>query len=107
MEIGELRHRIIIQKLTTILNENGFKIDTWIDYKTVWASISNLRGREYYVAATIKAENTVKFKIRYIDGIDTTMRIRFRDKSYNIISIDNIKYENKYIEIKAMEVEDG
>ncbi len=107
MEIGELRHRITFQKLITILNENGFEIDTWKDYKMVWASISNLQGREYYAAAAIKAENTVKFKIRYIYGIDTTMRIMFREKSYNIISIDNIKYENKYIEIKAMEVENG
>ena len=50
-------------------------------------------------------ENTVKFTIRYLPGIDTTMRILFKDKHYNITSIDNIKYRNRFIEIKAMEVD--
>lgn len=34
------------------------------------------------------------------------MQIRFKDKQYNITAIDNIKYENKYLEIKAQEVKD-
>jgi SPP1 family predicted phage head-tail adaptor len=32
------------------------------------------------------------------------MRILFQGKQYNITSIDNIKYQNRYIEIKAQEV---
>jgi SPP1 family predicted phage head-tail adaptor len=50
-------------------------------------------------------ENTVKFTIRYLEGIDTSMRILFKNKPYNIISLDNIKYRNKFIEIKAIEVD--
>ncbi len=104
MEIGELRHRVTIQKLTTGINENGFEVRTWKDYKTVWAAASNLHGREYYAAATVQAENTVKFTIRYLEGLDTTMRVLFQGRQYNITSIDNIKYQNRYMEIKAMEV---
>lgn len=105
MSIGELRHRIIFQRLASAVNENGFQIEVWQDYKTVWASVSNLSGREYYQAASIQAEKIVKFLVRYIDGLDTTMRIVFKDKKYSITYIDNIKYENKYIEIKALEVD--
>ena len=105
MDIGELRHRITFQKLTATTNENGFEIEDWQDYKTVWVAITNLHGREYFEAAVIKAENTVKFRIRYIPNIEPTMRIIFTDKQYNITSIDNIKYANKLIEIKALEVE--
>ena len=104
MEIGELRHRITIQKLTTGINENGFEVETWEDYRTVWAVASNLHGREYYAAAAVQAENTVKFTIRYLTGLDTTIRILFRGKQYNITAIDNIKYQNRFIEIKALEV---
>ncbi|NRY61511.1 SPP1 family predicted phage head-tail adaptor [Clostridium beijerinckii] len=103
--IGDLRHRITFQKFTTVVNENGFEEEAWQDYKTVWASVSNLSGREYYQAAAIQAEKTVKFLIRYIEDIDTSIRILFKDKQYNITSIDNVKYSNKYIEIKALEVE--
>lgn len=105
MVIGNLRHRIIFQKFTTVVNENGFEEEMWQEYKTVWASVSNLSWREYYQAAAIQAEKTVKFLIRYIEGIDTDMRILFNDKQYNITSINNMKYTNKYIEIKTLEVD--
>jgi SPP1 family predicted phage head-tail adaptor len=107
VEIGDLRHRITFQKLTTSVNENGFEVETWEDMRTVWAAVSNLHGREYFAAAAVQAENTVKFTIRYLPDIDTTMRISFRDKQYNITSIDNIKYQNRFIEIKALEVITG
>jgi SPP1 family predicted phage head-tail adaptor len=104
MNPGDLRHRITLQKFTITTNENGFEIETWEDFKTVWAKVTNLHGREYYVAAAVQAENTVKFTIRYIEGLDTSMRILFRGRQYNITSIDNIEYQNRYIEIKGQEV---
>ena len=107
VEIGDLRHRITFQKHTTTINENGFEVETWEDYRTVWAVASNLHGREYYAAAAVQAENTVKFTIRYLTGLDTTMRIVFQGKQYNITAIDNIKYQNRYLEIKAQEVVSG
>ena len=102
MEIGELNKRITIKQFTTIVNENGFNEDTWANIATVWAKVTNLSGREYFAAAAVQAENTVKFTIRYMGNITTDMRILFQDKIYNITFIDNIKYGNRYIEIKAM-----
>lgn len=105
VDIGDLRHRIIFQSLITTTNENGFEIQTLENYKTVWASVSNLSGKEYFAAATIQAEKTVKFTVRFTKGITESMTINFEGKQYNITSIDNIKYANKFIEIKAMEVD--
>lgn len=107
MGIGELKHRITFQKLTTSINENGFETEGFIEFKTVWASISNLSGREYFAAAEVQKERTIKFKMRAIFDIDETMRIAFQGKHYNITSIDNIRYENKYVEVKALEVEEN
>jgi len=105
VKIGELKHRITFQNLVSELNENGFETEAWEQYKTLWAAVSNLNGREYFAAAVVQAENTVKFTIRYAPNIETTMKILFKDKKYNITSIDNIKYANKFIEIKALEVD--
>lgn len=105
MNIGDMKHRITIQKPVVIIDESGFERETWEDFKTVWASISNLHGREYFEAATVNAEKTIKFTIRFIDGIDNSMRISFKGKQYEITFIDNIKYENRFLEIKALEVE--
>jgi SPP1 family predicted phage head-tail adaptor len=105
MRTEELRHKIILQKLATFTNENGFETEAWQDYKTAWASVSNSSGKEYYQAAAVQAEKTVKFLIRYAGDIDTSMRILFRDKQYSITSADNIKYKNRFMEIKSVEVE--
>lgn len=102
--IGDLKHRITFQILIIANNENGFEEEVWQDYKIVWASVSNLSGREYYQAAGVQSETTVKFLIRYFEDINTEMRILFKDNQYNINSVDNIKYENKYIELRAVKI---
>lgn len=104
MSIGEMRHRITIQRITPTINENGFESEISQDFKTVCASVKKLHGKEYFAAKAVQAENTVKFTIRYIAGIDQTMKILFQGKAYNITSIDNIKYKKRYIEIQALEV---
>lgn len=105
MRAEELRHRITFQKLQSEISDNGFEIEAWIDFKTVWAKAANIHGKEYFEAAAVQKENTVKFLIRYTDGIDADMRILFKGKQYNITAIDNIRYANKFIEIKGVEVE--
>jgi len=105
MSIGEMRHRITFQRITPVINENGFEGEAPQEYKTVWAAATNLHGKEYFAAKAVQAENTVKFTFRFLEGIDQTMKILFQGKSYNINAIDNIKYKNRYIEIQASEVE--
>jgi SPP1 family predicted phage head-tail adaptor len=104
VEIGSLNKRIIFQEYTTTENEMGDSISTWVDFATVWASVTNLSGREYFAAMQVQAENTVKFTIRCNKNIDETMRIIFEGNNYNINFIDNIKYGNKFMEIKALAV---
>ncbi|GAB6170813.1 phage head closure protein [Paradesulfitobacterium aromaticivorans] len=104
MSIGEMRHRITIQRITPTINENGFEVELLKNFKTVCAAVKNLHGKEYFAAKAVQAENTVKFTIRFMDGIDQTMQILFQGRNYNITAIDNIKYKNRYIEIQAMEV---
>lgn len=105
MNSGELKNRITFLKPANLINENGFETEGFIEFKSVWAAVTNLSGREYFAAAAVQMEKTVKFVVRVIAGIDETMRILFRGKQYNITSIDNKKYENKYMEIKALEVD--
>ena len=107
MKIGEFKHRINIVKPVIEVNENGFEVETYATYKTLWAKAINLHGKEYFEAAAVQKERTVKFIFRAVKGIDETMKIDFSGKLYDITFIDNIKYENKYMEVKALEVDDG
>lgn len=108
VNIGQLNKRITIEKYTTINTENGFDEEKWVNYKTVWASINNLFGKEFYAAKAIQAENTVEFIVRYSKDLEVLnskdYRILWNKKSYNITFIDNIHYQNKWLKIKAIEV---
>ena len=102
MEIGKLNKRITFQKFATTVNENGFEVQEWVTFSTVWANIGNLFGKEYYAAAAVQEEKTVKFTVRYIKDLDTDMRILFDEKYYNITFINDINYAHKFLEVKAM-----
>ncbi len=104
--IEKLKHRITLQRLVSMVNSNGFEEQSWVDVASVWAGASNLHGREFFAAAAVQRENTIKFLIRYFPSVDQSMRIFFRGKQYDIIAIDNIKHENRYMEIQTEEVID-
>lgn len=111
VNVSDLKHRITIQKQGEIIyNDNGFPVnsDGFVDYKTISASINNLYGKEFYEAKAIQAENTVEFITRYskdLTGINPKeYRIVWNSKPYNITFVDNIKYQNKWLKIKAIEV---
>lgn len=106
MNPGELKHKVIIQRQVDEEDEKDISHCTWIDLKTVWCAINNLYGREYWTAKQYKAENTVQFIIRYgaCNDLSAKDRISWNGKLFNISSIDNVKYENKFIKIRAMEV---
>jgi SPP1 family predicted phage head-tail adaptor len=122
IKVGDLKHKITIQQYINTTDDDGYKVQKWVDIKNPWAKVENLYGREYFAAAAVQEERTVKFTIRYTKNLDETMRIKFgkktvyiRDKSGNVISskevdrvydikfIDNIKYANRFIEIQALE----
>ncbi|HIG0355910.1 TPA: phage head closure protein [Clostridium sporogenes] len=119
VKIGEMRHRITIQKYNTYQNENGFDIEEWDDYKTVWASMNNLGGKEFYAAKSTNSENTIEFIVRYSKDLEKINTKEYRIKTikdknvtkekdkyryFDITFIDNIKYENKWLKIKGVEV---
>ena len=102
MSIGELRHRITLVELRITEDMYGNQTKEWVEVANLWAKASNLYGKVYFTAASIHLEKMVVFTIRYRAGLNEEMIIRFKGKQYNIQFIDNIKYRNEYLEIKAM-----
>lgn len=108
MSIGSRRNRITFEVESTVTNDSGFQETTWQPIKTVWASMNNLFGREFWSAKGVQQENTIVFTVRYnrmIEELDTKKtRINLRGKHFKINHIDNVRYENKDIMIKAIEL---
>lgn len=106
MNPGRLNHRVTIQRHTSNEDEHGITKETWIDLKTLWCSMNNLHGKEYWRAKEYDAENTIEFVIRYGSCKDLSIkdRLQIGGALYNITSIDNVLYKNETLKIKALEV---
>jgi SPP1 family predicted phage head-tail adaptor len=104
VNIGELKHRVTIQKKA---EKKPLEDTTYTDFKTVWAKVSNLYGKEFIEAQKVEANISKKLIIRYIKDLDMSLNpnackdfiITYKGISYNILYIDNIKEQNKFMEI--------
>ncbi len=105
-DVGKvLRHRVVIQRKTVEADEIGNSVETWRDWRTVWAERSNLWGREYYAAKMVGEEETVVFMIRraaFVREIDTVNhRLVHLGSAYDIKQIDLV--DDAWVKVKAME----
>ena len=105
MNAGEYREPFTIEKNTYKPDEIGNQVSSWVEYYKGYAFVNNLYGSEYWEAAQTQAENTVVFTTRYhplLNKMNTKgFRIVYRGQIYNISSIDNVKYRNELVKIKA------
>ena len=104
MEIGKLRHRIIIQTITEGRDSSGGPIETIVDLYTVWASVSPLTGRELTNAQLINSEVTHQIAMRYRAGINAKCRALFGTRIFQLFEALNIDEQNITLQIGAKEV---
>ena len=103
MRAGPLRNRIIIEKTTESQSSSGEVDNTWSTFATVWASIEPLNVKEYFDSQQVNAEENTRFRIRYLLGVTTKMRISWNSRIYDIRSIININEINKEMVLMAVE----
>lgn len=83
-------------------NPNTYQpLERNVVFANIWAKVSALHGQEYYTAVSVKLEKQLSFIVRYRPDIDEKTNIWFDGRGYNIGFIDNVKYRNEYLEIKA------
>ena len=87
MRIGPLRHRITIEEKSVTRDAEGGEVVTWATFATVWASASSITGREFFASQQVNSTVSMKFGIRWLDGVTTAMRISFDSKLYNIVAV--------------------
>ncbi|WP_180114975.1 phage head closure protein [Acinetobacter sp. YH12063] len=84
---GELRHRIMVQKLTSGKDDDGYPIpEQWVDYMPLWAKVTHLSGKDLIAAQASNSKVVARVKIRYREDINTAMRVIYKGKTYAIDS---------------------
>lgn len=107
MKIGELRHRITLQKQINVQNDYGATVTQWQTVATVWAEIKPISGREYFSAQQVQSEITTQIWIRYRNDVVPTMRVAHNGKYYEIISVLNHNGRNTSLQLMCKDNPNG
>lgn len=97
--------RIIeIQEKTVSYNGYNEPIYTWASIAQVWAQISTTGGGEFYAAQKLNSAVQVLFKIRYGNSVNVQNRIRYENRIFEILSINDVDESHRELLISAKEV---
>lgn len=100
---ARLNKRVAIQKPKGESGAYNEPLDTWEDVVTMWAAIEPLRGREYFAAMSEHAEVTTRIRIRYRDGIDRTMRVKYGNTVFEILHIIHPEFAKRELQLMCKE----
>ena len=107
MRSGFLRHRVTLQMPISATNARGEKTKSWVDYRMVWARIQPTSGRDFLDVHQTESETTGTITMRYIAGVKSNMRIKYRDRYYEIVHPINTEEQDRQLQILVRELEGG
>lgn len=87
MRAGRLNARVTIQQRNAGQDSYGQPVNTWADVATVWANVTDIKGREFLAAQASQSAVTTKILIRDLDGVDAAMRVVHGVDVYNIVAV--------------------
>lgn len=84
---GELRERVTIQVSAESRNNLGETTLTWADFTTRWASVEGVSAREFLLNGQQDINLTHRVRMRYVDGLTQNMRLIWRGRTLEVISL--------------------
>ena len=104
MNIGNLNRRISILKYEVTRDEYGGEQREWVVQRTLWARIEPVSGTEYFKSQQVEAQNITTITIRYRTDISVLNRIKYLDKTYEIIGISDNFTNHKILTLNCKEI---
>ena len=87
MRIGDLRHRVTIEKKIVTIDAYGDEVVSWAEVATVWAAVEPLSGREFLEGRRQENEINHRIRIRYRQGLTPSMRVVWGPRAFDIESV--------------------
>lgn len=93
MDAGRLRERVTVQQASESRNALGETVLAWSTYAERWASVEGVSAREALAAGQQDVTITHRVRMRYVSGMTQNMRIAWRSRTLNIVSL--LEYDNR------------
>lgn len=103
-DIGELKHRISIeQKISKTDPSTGYPANVWEERFKLWAYMEDATGSEFFESGAVQMVQTTNFTIRWRNGLANDMRVVYKNRIYEIISISGGRNIGDLMIIKTRE----
>lgn len=107
MRAGKLRERITFEGYTETKGGNGEVSKTWSPLKSAWAEVRVLtersHTREQFEASQVNSFTRYDFHCRGLTGIDTSMRVSFEGRKFDIEAVISVGLLGRTTVIHARE----
>jgi SPP1 family predicted phage head-tail adaptor len=90
---GQLRERVTVQQPTRTTTDLGESQLSWSTYATRWASVEGVSSREALQFGQQQVEITHKVRMRYLNGLTSQMRLQWRSRTLDVVSV--LEYGNR------------
>jgi SPP1 family predicted phage head-tail adaptor len=108
MDPGKLNQRVTLQRRAAGADAMGQASGAWEDVATLWAQVLPLRGREFFAAAQVQQELSIKVTIRYRADVAPSMRLVWQGQPHDITGVVQIGGKKDWLEVMALGgVKDG
>ena len=101
--------KIVIREiLNDAANQNEYGEAASQNYQdvltNVWASISPVFGKEYWLAEQVQSKISTKIELDYITGIDRSMQVFYGDRIFEILAVIDIKEMHRTLQLMCKEL---
>ncbi|MEO1542991.1 MAG: phage head closure protein [Pseudomonadota bacterium] len=84
IRIGDLRDRVVIERVTLVDDGGGGVEETWVEVATVWASVRALSGDERVEADAISGQLTHEIHMRWRSDVGPDLRLRIGARVFDL-----------------------
>lgn len=93
MYAGRLRERVTVQQASESRNALGETVLSWSTFATRWASVEGVSAREALTLGQNEITITHKVQMRYLSGLTQRMRLQWRGRTLEIVSL--LEHDNR------------
>lgn len=90
MRPGRMDRRVVIQQPTATKDDWNYDTIAWTTFATVWATKLDKGAGETVEVNRQTAINRTQFTIRYLSGVNATMRISYGGLFYYIVGVEEL-----------------
>lgn len=70
-------------------------------------TLSSMRSREFAQAEQIQAEETLVFRMRFRKDMKNSSKVEYQGLMYEVVQIDLLSHDRRYMQVYARRVSDG